>query len=138
MFPEPPLPHAAFSPLIARSREVLPWKPRCTIACDVLLDNRPAQRKIIIVLRKPPDCMQVIGHQHPCNNLKRHFQTHLVDSVTQRIAAAWVSQKRLTMVCDDGEKIGGTRNVGASVFWHVGILARSAWCASAPYKLYSN
>ncbi|MBI5625940.1 MAG: hypothetical protein HY935_01880 [Nitrosomonadales bacterium] len=52
-----------------------------------------------------------------------NFQAHFADRVAQRFAAARIGQQSLAAVCGNGEKISGAGNVGASVFWHVGILA---------------
>src|ERR1035437_3261787 len=134
MFPEPPLPKCRFAPLDARLRR---WNPVVdpvrAAAGYVLLDQRPAQGKIVITVRQGPYAMQMIRQHNPGENPEWVRSADRIDGRSQRGHATRIGQDRPISPIRDSREIGAARDVCATIIRH-GMIFPLTWCASAPYQ----
>jgi len=123
MVPESSLPYAAFAAL---GRRFADWSvissQIAALAADGSLNNRPTGTEIIIILRKRPDGMEVIGQQHPGIDSKRQRLPDLLNPLSQGGPDTVVNQERSASKRDHGKEIAAAFYSDSSVFRHL------FWC----------
>ena len=123
MFPESMLPQGALVPFSAA-----PIHPFRSIESgletlrDHPLDDTPTVGEILISGRQCPEGMHVVRQQHPSLDHKRMGQTKRSDRFPPGRAHINIGEKGLAPIGVDGEEIGATRHMGATVIRHGGII----------------
>lgn len=111
VFPKPSLPDAAFAFAAATGTDSFAGGHS---ARETGLDERPARCVVAVAVRQLPKHMQMVGHDHPSEDIERMTCLDPSDHVSQGIhlgfqqAAGAISQI-------DREEVGAARLPGASV-----------------------
>ena len=89
---------------------------------DHPLDDTPTVGEILISGRQCPEGMHVVRQQHPSLDHKRMGRTKRSDRFSQGRAHIEIGEKGLAPIGVDGEEIGATWHMGATVIRHDGII----------------
>ena len=114
VFPEAPLPYAAFAFRGAARRQPL-WVRQG--AGESGFDGVPARRKIRVAFRQCPDAMQMIGKNHGCVDREGALRLYGCECPAQNIDV-FDQQSAFSFQQGDREKERTARNVGADVSRH--------------------
>ena len=133
MFPESMLPQGALVPFSsARIHPFRSIEPGLATLRDHPLDDTPTVGEILISGRQCPESMHVVGQQHPTLDHKRMGRTKRSDRFPQGRVHIDIGEKGLAPIGVDGEEIGASRHMGATVIRHGGIIAAMNGAGTRP------
>ena len=123
MFPQSMLPQSALVPFsAARIHPFRAIESGLATLRDHPLDDTPTVGEILIPGRQCPEGMHVVRQQHPSLDHKCMGRTKRSDRFPQCRAHIDIGEKGLAPIGVDGEEIGATRHMGATVIRHGGII----------------